>query len=316
MGKEVVISNSSLNSYGFRVLTEGIDTRQFERNPLLLWMHIRPLRGTTDEVLPLGRVENLRRDGDCLIGTPVFDETDPFAQRIKSKWDAGILKMVSAGLDVIEQSDAPEVLTEGQRFATVTRSRLREVSIVDLGANDDALVLNYRGQTINLADGNNEPTFLKKIFNNPSNTNEMKQISLALGLSEEATEQEVLDNIEHLKTLAAETERLTQEVADQKAAAIRLAVDNAVAAHKILADSKDHFVRLGEAAGIEALNETLAMMPSMRRPMDLIDHADQPADGYKTLRDIPTERLQQFYDEHHDDYVRLYRAEYGVNPEK
>lgn len=315
MAKEVVISNSSLNSYGFRVLTEGIDTRQFERNPILLWMHQRPLRGTTDEVLPLGRVENLRRDGDCLIGTPVFDENDPFAQRIASKWEAGILKMVSAGLDVLEQSDAPEVLVEGQTRATVTRCRLREVSIVDLGANDDALVLNYQGETINLADAAAEPTFLK-LINNNSNFTEMKEISLALGLAEEATEQEVLSQIEHLKTLAAEADRLNQEVADQKAAAIRLAVDNAVACHKIMADNKDHFVRLGEAAGIEALNETLAMMPSMRRPMDLINQEPAGSDTYKTLRDVPTSRLQQLYDENHEEYERLYRAEYGVEPEK
>lgn len=70
---EVVISTSAVNSYGFRVLTEGIDTTQFERNPILLWMHNRPMRGTKDEVLPLGRVENLRKEGDKLIGSLVFD---------------------------------------------------------------------------------------------------------------------------------------------------------------------------------------------------------------------------------------------------
>lgn len=92
MAKEVVISNSRLNSYGFRVLTEGIDTTQYARNPILLWMHNRPFRGTTDEVLPIGKVENLRIDGDNLIGTPVFDEKDEFAQKIKAKWESGILK--------------------------------------------------------------------------------------------------------------------------------------------------------------------------------------------------------------------------------
>lgn len=92
-----------------------------------------PFAWPADEVLPLGRVEHLRIDGDNLIGTPVFDETDPFAQRIKAKWEAGVLKMVSAGLDVLEQSDAPEDLVAGQKYATVTRCRLREVSIVDIG---------------------------------------------------------------------------------------------------------------------------------------------------------------------------------------
>ena len=39
---EVVISTSKLNSYGSRVLTEGIDTKQYKKNHIVLWMHNRP----------------------------------------------------------------------------------------------------------------------------------------------------------------------------------------------------------------------------------------------------------------------------------
>ena len=41
MGKRVRISNDSLNSYGFRVLTHGMDVAQYNRNPVLLYMHER-----------------------------------------------------------------------------------------------------------------------------------------------------------------------------------------------------------------------------------------------------------------------------------
>ena len=41
MGKRVRISNDRLNSYGTRVLTSGMDTEQYERNPVLLYMHER-----------------------------------------------------------------------------------------------------------------------------------------------------------------------------------------------------------------------------------------------------------------------------------
>ncbi|KAA6331633.1 hypothetical protein EZS27_019783 [termite gut metagenome] len=126
--KEVVISNSSLNSHGFRVLTSGIDTVQFKRNPILLWMHSRAWRGTTDEVLPIGRIEDLRIEGDNLIGTPVFDEKDEFALKIKQKFENGFLKMVSPGLDPVETSDDPLHILQGQRRATVTKSKLIEVS--------------------------------------------------------------------------------------------------------------------------------------------------------------------------------------------
>ncbi len=313
MTKEVIISNSRLNSYGFRVLTDGIDTAQFERNPILLWMHSRPVLGTTDEVLPLGRVENLRRDGDNLIGTPVFDETDEFARRIKAKWDAGILKMVSAGLDVLEQSNDPEVLLPGQRYSTVTRSKLREVSIVDLGANDDALALYDQGKMICLTDGTDVPNFLKPI-NNTLNNNTMKKIALKLGIAETATETEVLGKIAELQTQAAEAADMRLKMEKQTEQAIAAAVETAVKLRKITADKKNHFIELGKKAGLAALTETLELMQPANRPTDIIDPSVGGNGGFKKLSDVPTEQLAQLRTDDSETYARLYKAEYGIEP--
>lgn len=315
MPKEVIISNSNLNSYGFRVLTSGIDTGQFERNPILLWMHNRPFRGTTDEVLPLGRVENLRVEGDNLIGTPVFDESDDFALRIKAKWDSGILKMVSAGLDVLDQSEEPSVLVQGQTRSTVTRSKLREVSIVDLGANDDALVLYHEGKTVNLAGCKNEDlSFLNPIDNNLNNKGTMKAIALKLGLPETATEQEVLAKLGELQTQAAEAANIRLKMAEQTEQAIAAAVDSAVKLRKITADKKDHFVELGKMVGLESLNETLNLMQPAKRPTDMIDQSQGGATEYKKLSDVPTNRLMQLRADDPETYKTLYKAEYGINP--
>lgn len=312
--KEVIISNSSLNSYGFRILTEGIDTAQFERNPILLWMHNRPVRGTTDEVLPLGRVENLRRDGDNLIGTPVFDESDEFARRIKAKWDAGILKMVSAGLDVVEESSDPSVLLPGQRFSTVTRSKLREVSIVDMGANDDALTLYHKGRQVNLAGGcDKELSFLNAI-NNTLNNNTMKEIALKLGMAETATEAEVLNRIAELQAQAAEAAAIRLEMEQQTEQAIAAAVDGAVKLRKITADKKAHFIELGKKAGLQSLVETLELMQPARRPTDFIDRTNGEPETFKKLSDVPTEQLAQLRAADSETYVRLYKAEYGIEP--
>ena len=97
--KEMVISTSRVNSYGSRVITEGIDLSQYVRNPILLWMHCRQYPGERAP-LPIGRVENLRTEGDALIGTPVFDSADEFARQIESKWENGFLKMCSAGIEI------------------------------------------------------------------------------------------------------------------------------------------------------------------------------------------------------------------------
>lgn len=70
--KEVIISTEAVNSYGTRVLTSGIDLSQYERNPVLLWMHRRAWNG---KAMPIGRIENLRVEDGKLIGTPHYNMT-------------------------------------------------------------------------------------------------------------------------------------------------------------------------------------------------------------------------------------------------
>ena len=315
--KQVVISDSSLNSYGFRVLTGGIDLTQYRRNPILLWMHTRPFRGTTDEVLPLGHVEDLHIDGDSLIGTPVFDETDEFARRVKAKWNAGVLKMVSAGLRVIEESTDPEVLLQGQRFATVTKSKLIEVSIVDIGANDNAIALyNEKNQIINLALSKGE-IFLTPITNPLTSIQmDVKQIALALGMPETATEQEVLQKAAQLREDASEVVRLRKEAQDRQNEAIVALVDGAISEGKFTADKKDHFVELGKKVGLVSLKETLELITPAKRPSNFIQPANTPATvEYKTLSDVPTDKLEALRKEQPEQYKTLYQKEYGIMPE-
>lgn len=340
---DAVISNSSLNSYGFRVLTSGIDTSQFLRNPILLWGHHRAWRGTTDEVLPVGRVENLRVEGDSLIGTPVFDPGDDFAVRIKNKFESGFLKMVSAGLDVVETSDDPAHIVSGQRRATVTRSKLREVSIVDIGANDDAIVLYASGERINLrADGNIPAipaipeTPFKRPLNavenpanpnpNPSTSTSMKTIALKLGLSETATEAETLARVGELQTEAARVAELQAALDARLAAEIVAEVDSAVALRRITADKKPHFLALGKTAGIDSLRVTLSAIAPAQKPSDLIRGAagnpGNPAPSgnpalsgdYKTFADVPAAERIRLRAEEPERYIALYRAEYGITP--
>lgn len=319
MSKEAVISTSRLNSYGFRVLTDGIDISQYEKNPVLLWMHTRPFRGTTDEVLPLGRMDNLRVDGDRLIGTPVFDMNDDFARKVADKWEQGILKMVSAGISVLEKSDAPEHIVEGQRYATVTRSKLLEVSVVDIGANDDALAL-YRDDK--LVDIKHEGELAKtlSLVNKPETNVEplniimpMKEIALKLGLPENATQEQILTAIGGLQE-QNRTLRTEKEAAGVKS--IELAVDQAVNAGKITADKKQHFVEMGKKVGLESLTETLKLMSGPVRPTDVINQsAHAGGEGYKKLSDVPVSELGKLRNEQPAEYRRLYQAEYGVEPE-
>lgn len=267
--------------------------------------------------MPLGHIENLRIDGDNLIGTPVFDESDEFARRVKAKWDSGILRMVSAGLKVIEESTDPKVLLQGQQYATISRSKLIEVSIVDIGSNDDALVLyDDQGDIINLAQGKDK-IFLTPI-SNPLIAIQMdiKQIALALGLPDTATEQEVLQKAAQLRQSADEVISLRQEVEQRANEAIVALVDGAIKDGKFTNDKKNHFVELGKKVGLQSLQETINLMIPAQRPSSVINLSNTPSTGeYKTLHDVPTDKLEALRKDHPEQYKSLYQAEYGIIPE-
>ncbi|MDR1370932.1 MAG: HK97 family phage prohead protease [Dysgonamonadaceae bacterium] len=319
MAKEVVINNSKLNSFKFRILTSGIDITQYQRNPILLWMHQRA-SGETKEILPIGRIDNLRVDGDNLIGTPVFDESDEFAKKIKAKWDSGFLKMVSPGLDPIETSTDPALVVEGQKRATVTKSKLIEVSIVDIGANDDALILYREGKILNLASGADSLIIpeiqLQNNLNNQKNENEMKTIALKLGLPETATEAEVLTKIGALQLSAQNADTLQKEVEKQRDKAIETEVDSAIKLKRITADKREHFITLGKSAGIDNLKTTLELMSPAVKPMDVIVPGASAATSgdYKKWEEVPADKRIELRKSDPGMYKALYKAEYGFEP--
>lgn len=119
---KALISDSSLNAYGSRILTSGIDIEQYKRNPILLWMHRRADGGRKDEVLPLGHVEDLVIEGDALYGVPVFDAVDDFAKNVQALWESGTIKMVSGHFDIIELSADSQYMLPGQTRETVTKA--------------------------------------------------------------------------------------------------------------------------------------------------------------------------------------------------
>lgn len=322
----VIVDESKVNSFGFRTLVDGIDLKQFNKNPLMLWMHVRAFRGTKDEILPLGKWINIRIEGEAskrkLMGDPVFDEKDPFALSIKQKVDDGFICMASAGFSDYVWSDAIEYRLKGQTRQTLIRCRLCEASIVDIGSDDGALALYKDGQMITLAAGGENKEI--PIFNNNNNEkteNDMKAIALKLGLPETATEQEILDKISICLAYQTQIQTLQTELDGIKLSAITNAVKKATKEKKITADKEAHFITLGQAMGVEKLEETLSMIHSAVKPTQVLNLSK---DGIqipgiatteaKTLRELTPESMIQLRNENPDEYIRLYKAEYGNAP--
>lgn len=159
MGNRVRLTNDTLNSYGYRVLTDGVDITQYERNPILLYMHN---RGKA-----IGLIKDISKENGEITGELAFDEATELSTQCKKQWDFGSLRMVSIGFEVIETSEAAELIVPGQRYATVTKARLIEVSLVDIGANNDAIRLHKDGQLITLSEGGDCP--LPRLNHKPTN---------------------------------------------------------------------------------------------------------------------------------------------------
>ncbi len=311
MGKRVRISNDSLNSYGFRILTSGMDTAQYNRNPVLLYMHE---RGNV-----IGYIKDLKVENNEVTGELMFDCASELSERCKKQFEFGSLRMVSAGLEILETSEDKDMLVPGQTRPTVTKSKLFEVSIADVGANDDALVLRKDGKIITLGrDGNCDLPLLNNNKHQKKEEMENKTIALQLGLPETATEAEITAKLTELNALKEQNVTLLQEKESLTLVNITNLVTQAIAENRVAEKDKDQFVELGKKIGAEELEKTLrAMHPAVRLSSLLGHQGGHPAEEhqYTKLSEVPADRIATLRAESPEEYKRLYKAEYGMDCE-
>lgn len=189
MKHQFIVNTENVNSYGYRILTDGIDYAQYMRNPVVLFMHERGVNAYKGSEV-IGRCTKLYKEGTTLIAEVEFDEQDEFAKKIAGKVERGYIRMASMFAEIKEVSTQPQHILEGQVYETVTACKLVEISIVDIGGNDNALKLSKDGK----------PFQLKKIVTNTSNNMDIKVIALALGMGENTKEEAVLSALHSLKT--------------------------------------------------------------------------------------------------------------------
>ena len=312
--KRVRISNESLNSYGTRVLTSGINIEQYNRNPVLLYMHE---RGQV-----IGLVRDLRVENDELTGELVFDEATELSQRCKKQWEFGSLKMVSIGIDIMETSEEKEHLVPGQTAHTITKCKLFEVSVVDIGANDDAIVLHKDGVRLTL--GKNAVDVLPLLHREQTQEQEPKQkvkqmdqekLALQLGLPKDADEATINAKLAKLQADGAEAETLRQERDTLRAARIETLVNAAISEKKIGAEKKQQFLDLGKKIGAEELQQTFDAMSAQVKLSNIVNGGGATAVNggeWKKLSDVPSDELAKLRAENPAQYKKLYKAEYGI----
>ena len=311
--KRVRITNDSLNSYGTRVLTAGMNVEQYQRNPVLLYMHE---RGNV-----IGYVKDLKVENGEVTGELMFDEASDLSVRCKKQWEFGSLKMVSAGLDILETSEDAELLVQGQTSPTITKSKLFEVSVVDIGANDDAIVLTRDGKKITLGRDGECP--LPLLNNNKQQTTvqmELKTIALLLGLPETADEAAVTAKAQELLATQAELAQVKEKLTQLAAARIAALVKKAIDEKRLSEENKEQFIELGKKVGADDLEKTLNAMSPQVKLSTVLGHqggvpTQQQPQTFSKLSEVPPAQIAELREKNEAEYRRLYKAEYGFDCE-
>ncbi|MDR1317921.1 MAG: ATP-dependent Clp protease proteolytic subunit [Spirochaetales bacterium] len=147
------------------------------------------------------------------------------------------------------------------------------------------------------------------------NDKKMEFIALALGLKSDATQADITAKLTELQNRAARVDELEKTIKGVREAQVTAMVD-AAAGKKITADKRQHFIDLGNNAGVDVLKNTLDAIPEIVKPTDVIVPG-KTVDGKlieKKFEDLTEAELKDLRENNRAEYVRLFRAHYNVEP--
>lgn len=141
-----VASTNSVDRHGEIVDNNGWDLKSFKKNPVILWGHdhTEPAIGVSKKTW----VEGTGKKAKLMIQPLLHDVTEK-ARAIKQLVEMGVIKTLSVGFKPLESKDG----------ITFDKNELLEVSMVNVPANADAMMLGYKS----LKDKGFEDDIIKEI---------------------------------------------------------------------------------------------------------------------------------------------------------
>lgn len=167
---EFVVSTNALDAHGERIDVDGIDIKDYKKNPVVLWGH-------DGFNLPIAKATKVWKESGKLMARAKFYLKDDFARKVYEYIVDGYLNAVSIGGMVKDW---------GEDGITIKGLLMKEFSVVSIPANQEALVASKS------LDGNQKA--------------ELRALGNAYArklLESEAGQTEVQKNIETLETLVA-----------------------------------------------------------------------------------------------------------------
>lgn len=120
---EFVVSTNALDSHGERIDVNGIDIKDYKKNPVVLWGH-------DGFNLPIAKATKIWKDGGKLMARAKFYLKDPFASKVYNYIVDGYLNAVSIG-GMVEEWASDGI--------TISKMIMKEFSVVSVPANSEAI---------------------------------------------------------------------------------------------------------------------------------------------------------------------------------
>ena len=125
------------------LVADGMVSKEFERNPVVLWMH--------DHAMPIGKVTRIKRLPSSIVADVEFAkrpedyEGEWFPDYIAGLVAGGVLSAVSVGFREMEGGTRLATKADQQKYGmevrrVFSRWKLLELSVVSVPANSEALI--------------------------------------------------------------------------------------------------------------------------------------------------------------------------------
>jgi HK97 family phage prohead protease len=174
------------------------------KNPIMLLNH--------NHDVVLGKWNHVAVDGDKLVGEPEFDMDDAEAAKWANKVNKGYVNSASIAIQILDLEIAEQ---EGMLCLVVNKSELKEVSLVSVPANANAVKL-FDKSGVEVTEESIELMLSDyKSNKKQNNMSKLKLLALALSLADTATEDEVISAVNNLKKDKSDLEGKVKELSDK-----------------------------------------------------------------------------------------------------
>lgn len=262
------------NTYGFSILTAGIDLKRFLKNPVMLSDHYNSNWNV------IGSWFDVKKDKGLLHGMPDFDTEDQDTALIAGKVERGYIKGCSMGI-LFDQENLKIIDDK----VILTKCELVEVSIVPVPSNANSVRLMHSdGKVMDEKEIQELSLSVIPSIKNPElnlNQDNMKKIVLSIatlmalgykdqpadGLDMTEVDSKVLGLSKQVVELTSENDTLklaakTAKEKQESEAKLRIStkVDLAITKGQFKADQKEEMVKLGIASE-SALDTVIGSIP-------------------------------------------------------